>query len=812
MHSPRTHRPGRATLLAAMLVLPLLTACGKQDASPDAASHMERAATYVAQGQYRSAILETRNAIQLEPASLSHRLTLVDLYMDIGAAKQAATLLEQVRGDHPHDTALPLARAYLRLRKHVSARETMAGFQPSTPEERLEADLIEGEILRQSGRPDEAEARFAPLVTAHPANPEAMEGLLKSRLDLRQNARVIDTANDWLATHPANPGILYLKGIALYRSNQLEAATESLTEAVTAIPDADVLLPVRRQVLLALSKVLTEQGRISEAQVYNQLLAENADSEVDEQVRSAITAIEENRLDDAKTILQDVLKLNPENSRIGLLLGTVEAGTGDTEESVRLLDTYLDPETSPTPFIQAATAAQVDLGQREKAYGILARALQARPNDNDLLAMHGVLALSMAEHRQEGLASLSKAIANEPERVRLRLALARYYLSQQQTQQALGQLRMAFTTNPAEWAATGLYLKLLLANHEDQEAGEIRDSLLNGYGNQPEAVILASMADLQLGEADRAQARLEQLVADHPDNDAARQALAALYTRRGLGAEAEQAYLALARQAPRSPQAAGYLQRAAQAHRLVAPDTPVRDWLGELGRSHPELRDSTDALRILASVRQGQLESARRELSEHMGNESPLYRHVEGQLLMAESQQAGRDRNWQTALAKAAEARALAPDNRTYALLEVQLLGQQGRIPEALSALDALESTLGRQPDTLLARGTWLLQSGEEDAAAQQYQAVLEQAPDHVVALNNLAWILRERNAERALELAGRAAELAPDNADVLDTYAWILHLSGDHAQADHIIERAFALAPDNDQIKSHRSRIKQQL
>ena len=30
--------------------------------------------------------------------------------------------------------------------------------------------------------------------------------------------------------------------------------------------------------------------------------------------------------------------------------------------------------------------------------------------------------------------------------------------------------------------------------------------------------------------------------------------------------------------------------------------------------------------------------------------------------------------------------------------------------------------------------------------------------------------------------------------------------------EADHIIERAFALAPDNDQIKSHRSRIKQQL
>lgn len=813
MYTSNNQRPPKVgIILATLLALTLLSACDSRDSSSGAESHMERAETYAAQGQYRSAILEVRNALQLEPDNLGYRLALADLYMEIGAARQAVSLLGQAGEEQARDTVLPLARAYLHLRKHLSARELLEGFTPSGQQEQLETGIIRGEILRLSGQPGEAAALFATLVSSYPSSSRAMEGLLKAQLALGQNARAEESAERWLKTHPADPAILYLKGVAHYQSNQLEEATETLTEAATSIPDADVLLPLRRQVLQALSRVLTEQGRITEAQVYNRLLAENSNTEAEEMVRSAMAAIEEDRLDDAKAILRDLLRLDPDNSRVGLLLSSLEAETGDKEASARLFGQYLDPETSPTLFIQAATVTRVDLGEREEAYRILARALEARPNDTDLLAMHGILALTMPGHQQEGLASLARAIANEPEQVRLRLALARYYLSQQKVQQALGELRMAFTSDPAEWAATSLYLRLLLNSGETQEAAEIRDALLNGYGDHPEAVILASQADARLGQAELGQKRLEQLLADNPGNDAARLALASLYTGRGLADKAVQEYLTLARQEPQTPAGAYYLQQAVLTLPQSGTAAPVHKWLSETGNRYPELKQAADALRILASIRAGDLAGARRELADIRNSGHELLPLVEAQLLLAESLQAARHRDWQTAMAKITDARALEPDNRTYALTEADFLWQQGKPREALEALDNLEATLGRKQDTLLTRAGWLLHSGQEESAAPHYREVLVQAPNHVVALNNLAWILRRQDPEEALKLASRAAELAPDNPDVLDTYAWILHLAGNHHTAGEIIDRAFTLAPDNDQIRSHRASIRQKL
>ena len=870
------HFTGLAGFLAAgLLTLPLLTACSGSDDQPDASSHISRADTYTSQGQYRSAILEIRNAIKLEPDNLSHTLDLAELYIDIGAAPQAANLLEQRLGEAPEQVTLPLARAYLKQRKHLSAQEVIAGFTPTSSAGQLQANLIKAEIQRLAGNPTEAAALFESLVTAHPSNLEAAEGLLKARLDLRQNQQAIQFADEWLSANPDTPEILFFKGIAHYRSNQLEQATESLTSAVTLIPDGDVLLPIRKSALQALSRTLTEQGRITEAQVYTKLLAQHSDTAAQEQTRAAIAAIEEGRIDEAKQILKDLLKLSPNNTRLALLLGTLEAETGDLSEGARLFAENLDPEVSPTPFIQAATMTRIDRGEREEALKILERAMAARPNDNDLVAMHGVVALSLPQHQQAGEASLSKAIANEPDRVRLRLALARHYMAKNQIQQALGQLRMAFTTEPTDWAATSTYLRLLLETQEKQEAAEIRDSLLNGYPDHPEAVILASLADLYLGEEQQAQSRLETLVSGNPDLVNAKIALANLYAHLGETEKGITIYLDIARRTPDSIQP---LQRAAQFYLRDHSQSDLKSWLETLSQDYPELRPNADALGALIRLRQGDVTRARQQLAPHLGSGSEAIKQVESQLLAAESRHAAESEQWELALAKASEARALEPTSMKYALLPVHILHRQGKTDEAIRTLDAVEAALGshslstqararlmadregvnkayrflltnwektadpelmpslltyarsaapqdmdrltlewRQsaPNSvpaLLARGDWLLSSGSEDAAAEHYQRILDLQSNHIVALNNLAWLLRERDSRKALELAERASALAPDNAAVLDTYAWLLHLSGDQARAREIIERAYALAPENEEIQSHRNQIKQQM
>ncbi len=71
-----------------------------------------------------------------------------------------------------------------------------------------------------------------------------------------------------------------------------------------------------------------------------------------------MTAIKDGNLEEAKSILRNTLKVDPENEQVALLLGAISAGTGELEEGAQLLTENLDPETTPVQFIRAATMAQ----------------------------------------------------------------------------------------------------------------------------------------------------------------------------------------------------------------------------------------------------------------------------------------------------------------------------------------------------------------------------------------------------------------------------------------------------------------------
>jgi len=866
----------RSILLGSLLLaLTLITACNNQPETSKASSHITRAETYAGQGQFRSALIEVKNAIQMEPENVDHVIRLANLYLKIGASKAAADLLEPWLDDHKEAVALTLARAYVNQGKHLSATETLALQTPDSPAEQLDASLIRAEALRESGESAEAIALFHNLNESNTSNVEAIQGLLKAQLGLGQDTEAVNTANDWLATNEPAPEVLYWKGVAQYQLNQLEQASATLTDAVGVVPTSDVFLPIRSDVLTALTRVLTEQGKITEAQIYSRILAENQNTGAREQAEAAIAALNEGNIDEAKAILRDTLKLNPENEQVALMLGAISASTGELDEGVQLLTENLDPETTPTQFIRAATMAQVDAGAREDALKTLERAIKARPNDNELLAMHGIVALSLPEHQEAGVTSLSKAIANEPDRVRLRLALARYHIDNNQPEQALGQLRMAFTSDPTEWDTTATYLNLLIQQGQTTEAEEIRDSLLNGYGEDPYAVLLASMTDTQLGNIDTAKKRLETLVKESPQLQAPKVALAMIYAQAGQNDEAVRTLVDAARITPDLIQP---LQQAGQIYAQGHSVQEVEQWLGKVAQENPELKMNADALAVLIKIRQGDLMEARSLLDEWKTSESVTIRRATGQLLRAEAQVAANSADYAKARAKAAEAIALEPENLGYALLPVGLYQMEGKLDEAVSALDAVEESFGNEsavvlsratllrqqegndsaydyllkqwqisrdtglmpsliglakteapetvneltnnwlqaePDSVaahMARADWLLTNKQEIVAANHYEQVIARQPDNIAALNNLAWVLREDNPTRALELASRASALAPDSPDVLDTYGWILHLSGKHSEAREVIERALSLAPDNAEIQAHLETVKQTL
>ncbi|MFW5825111.1 MAG: tetratricopeptide repeat protein, partial [Marinobacter sp.] len=119
-----------AASVAASALLFVAGCSGSDEENSEAKGHITRAETYADQGQYRSAMLEVRNAVQKDPGNVDHVLVLAGIYNTIGAGGEATELLEPWQEDHAERIALPLARGYVLQGKHLSARETLDDFQP----------------------------------------------------------------------------------------------------------------------------------------------------------------------------------------------------------------------------------------------------------------------------------------------------------------------------------------------------------------------------------------------------------------------------------------------------------------------------------------------------------------------------------------------------------------------------------------------------------------------------------------------------------------------------------------------------------
>jgi len=862
------------TSLVAALVL---AGCGGGSTEPEGLTHINRSETYAEQGQYRSAMLEIKNAIQQEPENLDYILRLSDLYLRVGAYPEVETLLGPRLDQQPGEIALPLAESYIGQGKHLSARETLALADLETPEEKGRGAVVQGDALRLAGDYQAAIEQFEKALAEGWQVEKATAGILKTYLHLNNPQKAVSEADSYLAEYPESSEVLMLKGRALYTLNRLEPAVEALTAAVGALPNSDFFLPVRRQTLTLLSRVLTEQGRVTEAQVYNRVLAENTDSDLENQAKSAISAIKEGRFDEASETLQDLLQLNPNNERIALTLGALNLQQGRLQEGLDLLSQNIDPETSPTRFIRLTTMARIDKGERREAYATLARAIEARPDDTELLAMHGMVALSLEDTKSEGVASLSRALSLNPENVRLRLALANYYEGQGMPEQALGQLRIAFANKPDDWPTTAAYVRLLIREGQTGELRELQQSLENGYPENRSAQLLAAISLAGTGDTEEAIKKLEGLRDTNPESIEVNITLAQLYQEAGQPAKAVNSFVAAAKQTePKLP----LLFRAARLHAANHQnESAVEDWTKSVSQAEPELADALAATEILWLISEDELETARSRLAEvGKGIEAASLKTAEANLLAAEAQKLTLSEQWDDAVNKAQQAFALNPENQGFALLPARIRTQQGNIEAAESAVLEVEQVFGATapvttaraailqadnraeeafqtlykfwsengdpavlpalvqlsnqvaqektdeltakwvdlvPDSVpanLSRGNQLMTEGNIMAAANHYQKVLQRDPLHTTALNNLAWALRDTDTPRALEFAARAAEIEPENPAILDTYGWILHLDGQHRAAMDQLQRALAMAPDNEEFKKHLDEIRRAL
>jgi len=107
----------------------------------------------------------------------------------------------------------------------------------------------------------------------------------------------------------------------------------------------------------------------------------------------------------------------------------------------------------------------------------------------------------------------------------------------------------------------------------------------------------------------------------------------------------------------------------------------------------------------------------------------------------------------------------------------LRLVGFATQANDRKRAGDLMSNWLvGNPNDTAVRLGyaTMLMEQNDNARAIDQYQMVLKQDPNNLIALNNLGWLLQASDPKQALSLLTLAQKLSPNSATIADTLGWV--------------------------------------
>jgi tetratricopeptide (TPR) repeat protein len=244
------------------------------------------------QEHYPQAITYYRKAMELNPALAGLRMNLgLALFKD-GDYRQAIQIFGPLLKNEPASSPETQRLTLLIGMSHYGLSE----FAAATP------------FLKQAADQD-------------PTNLTLLLTLAHSCLLSTQYQCVLDTYHRMIALNAESAEADMLMGEALDEMKETGEATRKFQDAVKANPKEP-------NVHFGLGYLLWMQGKMQEAAQEFHAELENDPGHLQAMLYLADTDIQMNRMDDARSLLEKLVKINPENSMEHLDLGVVYAGEG----------------------------------------------------------------------------------------------------------------------------------------------------------------------------------------------------------------------------------------------------------------------------------------------------------------------------------------------------------------------------------------------------------------------------------------------------------------------------------------------------
>jgi len=348
-------RPAFRKLLLATLITGALAGCSQNnDDQVDISALLDRGQAYHDQGQYRASMIEAKNAIQSAPKNATGHILLAENLLELGSAKAASNQLEQltVLGDDALTAQyyLLLGEAYLLQAKFQSASQSLLTATQKAPSVEQETKIyaLLGQTYIGDGNLEESEKWFNKALEKDAANTDALVGLAQVstlKKDIEATQRYTEQA---LSSSNNAPVALLWKGNQELAIGRFEAAIDLYTEALSKLPQTDIISHRKSTVLRQIIHTFTQMGKPDQALIYTRILEDSNPTgmELAGKFEEALEKFQNNELDESEALLLDIMQRAPDHNPSGILLGFIKYSKGDIEGAEQLLAKHVDPETA----------------------------------------------------------------------------------------------------------------------------------------------------------------------------------------------------------------------------------------------------------------------------------------------------------------------------------------------------------------------------------------------------------------------------------------------------------------------------------
>jgi cellulose synthase operon protein C len=502
----------RAIAMGTLLAISML-ASGGCDFMVTPQQRYERARSLTAEGDYRRALVELKNALQKQSDLHEARALLAEVALWLGDPTSAQAELDRLpktAGADPH--ADLRVRIDLALGRPAVVLDTLSpppsGIQPA------QVEVYRGLALQALGNTPGAEEAFRAAAQIEPSLLTAQVGIAETMSARGELPNALALATKLSEQHPQSALAWYSYGALLARSSQYEAAQAALIKARDLatrqldVPRQASLLSTLIEMQLAIPDLnaaranLDRMNRIAAGSPLALLMA-------------ARIAMASNDYISAASDLRRLVNAAPQFTQARYLLGAALVAQGNLEQATRELGQVVEQAPQNLEARQLLAQVRMRLQDPDGALRVLVPAIETGEDNSRLTALFEG-ARTQAGANRGALETLEQALRRSPDNSGLQTQLAAAYLQAGSPAKAAALLRQSGPDQKTDARRESLLLQAIMLSEGQAAARSHIHALLSSRGTDAAIVAIAAGFYARTGELDQGRTLLTNALAKNP--------------------------------------------------------------------------------------------------------------------------------------------------------------------------------------------------------------------------------------------------------------------------------------------------------